>query len=529
MDSASVRLPLPSMSMSRDVQVTVTPSGAMGAEPDDRVVAVPELSRWVLIVAVLLFAELMAFAGRYGFHGDEMYFIVAGSHPAFGYPDQPPIVPLVAAAMHGLSHSLFLLRLPSALVAAAVVIVAGATAREVGGAARAQMIAACCAAVSAIALATGHFVTTTTFDLLSTALVGWLLVRATMRHDPRPLLWAGVVVGIGLEAKPQVAFVAAVAVTALGILGPRWMFRSTHFWIGVCIALVLAAPYLIWQQRHGWPQTTVAGNVAGSAEGGRLGFVPFQLVLVSPVLVPVWIAGLVSAWRNPALRPVRFVPLLYGLLVVAYLIGDGKAYYLASIYPTLLGIGAVSSAAWLDRGVRHWLRWSLLGTAVALSALISGVVALPLLPASKLPGSGTIALNPDIGNEVGWPQFIDTMSTVWHELPPDTRPHAVIFTGSYSEASAINVLGGSAGLPHAYSGHNAYSLWSEPRPDQTTTILVGFDSAQDAGGYFTGCQVVAHISNPVGLDNDEYGDPVLQCSGLTAPWGQIWPHLRHDN
>ena len=473
--------------MSRDDQVTATSAHATAAA-EDGVVTLPRFSRLVLVVAALLVAELMAFAGRYGYHGDEMYFIVAGSHPAFGYPDQPPIVPLLAAAMHGLAPSLFLLRLPSALVAATIVIVAAATAREAGGAARAQLIAACCAAVSAIALATGHFVTTTTFDVLFTALLGWLLVRATMRRQPRSLGWAGVVVGAGLEAKPQVAFVAMIAVAALAIIGPRWVLRSKQLWIGVLLAVVLAAPYLIWQQRHGWPQLTVAGNVAGSAEGGRIGFIPFQLVMVSPVLVPVWIAGLVSSWRNPALRALRFIPLLYGLLLIAYIVGNGKAYYLASIYPTVIGIGAVPTAAWLSRGAGHWLRWGVLGTAITLSALISAVVALPLLPESKLPGSSTVALNPDIANEVGWPEFIDTMSAAWHALPPDTRAHAVIFTGSYAEASAINVLGGSAGLPHAYSGHNAYSLWKQPRADQTTTILVGFDSAQDAGGYFTGCQ-----------------------------------------
>lgn len=485
------------------------------------------LNRLVAVVAALVFVELMAFAGRYGYHGDEMYFIVAGSHPALGYPDQPPLVPLVAGLTHRIAASLYLLRLPSAVAAAATVIVAGATARDAGGGRRAQVIAACVTAVSAISLATGHFVTTTTFDVLSTSLLGWLLLRAVMRHDPRPLLWAGVVVGVGFEAKPQVGFVAVVALVALGVVGPRWVFRSRHLWVGVVIAAVLAAPYLIWQQRHGWPQLTVAGNVAGSAEGGRAGFIPFQLVMVSPVLVPVWVAGLMGAWRNPAMRMLRFIPVLYGMLAVAYLLGDGKAYYLASLYPTLIGLGSIPTAAWLTRGRRRWLRWGSLGTAVVLSALISAVLALPLLPGRDLPGSATIALNPDIGNEVGWPQFIDTISTVWHALPPATRAHAVIFTGSYSEASAVDVLGGRDGLPHAFSGHNGFSLWDPPQPDQTTTIVLGYDSPQQVSAYFTGCRVVGHISNPVKLHNNEYDGPVLECSGLTAPWAQLWPRLRH--
>jgi len=40
---------------------------------------------------------------RYGIFSDELYFIVCGQHPAMGYVDQPPLIPLIA----GLSHSWF--------------------------------------------------------------------------------------------------------------------------------------------------------------------------------------------------------------------------------------------------------------------------------------------------------------------------------------------------------------------------------------------------------------------------------------
>ena len=82
-------------------------------------------------------------------------------------------------------------------------------------------------------------------------------------------------------------------------------------------------PYLIWQAAHGWPQLTVAANIGGSAEGGRAGFIPFQLVMVSPVLVPVWVAGLVTPLRRADLR-LRFIPVTYLVLAVAYLVGNGR-------------------------------------------------------------------------------------------------------------------------------------------------------------------------------------------------------------
>ena len=184
------------------------------------------MSGWVWLVAAVQALVLLAASTRYGYHRDELYFIVAGSHPAFGYPDQPPLVPLLAWAMHAIGPSLLLLRTPSALAAAATTILAALVAREVGGGPRAQIIAAGCAASSGFALAVGHFVTTTTFDLLSTTALGWLAIRAVVRGSGASVLAAGVVVGIGVEAKPQVGLVAAVMAATLIVVGPRWPMRS---------------------------------------------------------------------------------------------------------------------------------------------------------------------------------------------------------------------------------------------------------------------------------------------------------------
>jgi len=476
------------------------------------------------VIAALQVALLVATSTRYGFHRDEMYFIVAGSHPAFGYPDQPPLVPLLCWGMHELAPgSLLVLRLPSALAAAATTILAALVARELGAARRAQIIAAACTASSGFALAVGHFVTTTTFDLLSTTVFGWLMIRAIVRGSGACVLLAGVVVGVGCEAKPQVGLVAIVVVGTLLAGGPRWPLQSWWAAGGVAAAVVLAAPYVIWQQQHGWPQLTVAGNIAGSAEGGRVGFVPFQLVMVSPVLVPVWIAGLLAPFRRGSLRGLRFVPLTYGLLAVVYLAGDGKAYYLASLYPLLLGLGALPTSEWMGRARS---RTGLLIGAIALSAAISAVIALPILPERSLQGSVVMAVNPDQGETVGWPRFIETVSRAWQLIPAAERQHTAIFTSNYGEAGAIDLLGGARGLPRAYSGHNGFSEWGEPGAIDTHALLVGYGDASDAAPSFDGCRTLATVNDRVGLDNQEQGLPVMLCRP-TASWPTLWPRLTH--
>src|SRR5579863_3842437 len=71
--------------------------------------------------------------GSYGYFRDELYFIVCGRHPAWGYTDQPPLMPLIAAASDAAFHSLRGLRLVPALAAAATVALTASAAQMLGG------------------------------------------------------------------------------------------------------------------------------------------------------------------------------------------------------------------------------------------------------------------------------------------------------------------------------------------------------------------------------------------------------------
>ncbi|WP_432838731.1 glycosyltransferase family 39 protein [Dactylosporangium sp. CA-092794] len=479
-----------------------------------------------VLVASLVLLALMATASRYGYDRDEFYFIVAGGHPAAGYPDQPPLVPLVCWLMHSIAPgSLPMLRLPSALAASATVLASAATAREVSKDAMAPLIAAAVAGVSAISLATGHFVTTTTFDVLSTALLGWLIVRVMMRRSRTALVVAGLVAGIGFEAKPQVGIAAIALLAAVALVGPRWPLRSAQLAVGAGLAIALAAPYLLWQLMHGWPQISVARNIGGDAEGGRAGFIPFQIVLVSPFLVPIIVAGLAVPWRLPAARPLRPIPIAFGLLAVAYIVGNGKAYYLASMYPTIIALGAVATASWISNG-RQRLRHAALAAGVVAAGAVNATIALPFLPPDRLDHSVTMGINPDLAEEIGWPDFVRSVSEAWHRIPVADQTNAAIIANNYGEAGAIDVLGPGLGLPHAFSTHNGYSLWGRPTDAQTPLILTGFDE-ETVNQHFSGCRTVATVTNPDRVHNQEYGGPIFACTGPTVAWSESWPRLRH--
>ena len=249
--------------------------------------------------------------------------------------------------------------------------------------------------------------------------------------------------------------------------------------------------------------------------------VPFQALLAGPALAPVWIAGLVRLFRDPAVREVRFLAWTWVFLAVIFMATGGKPYYLAGLLPVLIGSGSVWVDAWLDRG-RARARRILLSTVLAISALAGALIALPVLPAHD--AGPVVAMNPDVGETIGWPQLARTVADVDRRLPAGARP--VIFAANYGEAGAIDRFGPALGLPRAYSGHNAYAQWGPPPDGSAPIIVVGIDPAQLAT-HMRGCTIAAHITNPAGIDNDENGEPVAICDAPLRTWSREWPSLTH--
>ena len=480
------------------------------------------MRRSPLLLGAAVTVVLVVFAGGYGYHRDELYFLEAGHHLAWSYADQGPVTPLVARLMSDIAPgSLTVLRIPSAIAAGLVVLLTGLLAGELGGRPRARALAATCAAVGTIVLFNGHLLSTSTLDLLVWTLVSWLVVRAVRTGDNR--LWpvAGVVLGFGLLNKPLPAFLAVGLLAGVLIAGPRRLLRNPWVWSGAAIALVLWSPWIAWQASNGWPQIAVSRSIAaGNSTSSQpwWAIVPFQVLLVSPVLAPVWIAGLVRLFRDPAVRPYRFLAWAWVVLAVVFMASAGKPYYLAGLLPALLGAGAVAVDGWLDRG-RRGLRRGLIGIALVGSAAVSAIIALPLVPADR--AGQVVATNPDVGETIGWPRFTQTIADVYRHVPG-----AVILTSNYGEAGAIDRYGPALGLPHAYSGHNAFGDWGPPPNGSAPVVAVGLDRS-DIATTLRDCRLRARIDDGVGIDNDEQGAPVDVCRGPQRPWSAQWSAVKH--
>ncbi len=477
----------------------------------------------VLLVAGLMVAALLGVSGAYGFHGDEMYFIVAGQHPAFGYVDQPPLTPLLSAAsvaILGVSPSA--VRLLPAIEMAVIVILTALIARDLGGSRRAQVLGAVTAALAGY-LGAGHLDTTTDPDLLAWAIVLWLVVRLLAGGDRRLWLGVGVATGIGLENKDTLLFLGAGLAVGL-LIARRWdVVRTPWAWSAIGIALLIWAPNLAWQAANGWPQLTMAQAIGGYAADNRAQFVPLLWLFTGPLLFPVSAAGLIWILRAKAAAPWRAIGIAAVVALGLVYATGGKAYYVIGSVPVFIAAGAIVTDRWLLRGHLR-LKLASFATTAALSGAFLALLTLPILSVDAFAKSSLPATVPDTANQIGWPQFVATVEGVVASLPPDERTRAVILTNDYSEASPLILLG--HGLPPVYSGHNAYWAWGPPPADRTVVVHVGDWRPADYSQFFTGCSVVARIDNGLGIVNGEQDTAVTVCTGLTAPWTSIWARLR---
>ena len=468
----------------------------------------------VLAAAGALLAVLVALSGRYGPHRDELYFVAAGRHLAWGYPDQPPLTPLIARTMDLVAPgSLVALHLPSALAAAAVVVLAALTARELGGRTGAQVLTAVATGTGVLVVTLGHILSTTTIDTLFWVAIVYVVLRTLARDAPRGWLLVGLLAGVGLLDKHLVAFLLAAIVVGVALVPQvRHHLRSPWAWAGVGVALLLWLPNLLWQAAHGWPQLELAADIRDeySGVGPRLEFVGLALVQFSPVAAALWIYGLVRLLRVPAY--VRAKPLAWAflVLVVVFLVTGGKAYYVAGAVPVLLAAGACGlEERWSRRGL------VVAGAVLALGGFVVWPAALPLLPERSFGASFYPELNDDQAEMIGWPALVSTVG----EAVADSGA-ALVVTANYGEAGALEWYGSEVPV---FSGHNGYADWGPPPAGLTgPVVLVGYDPAP---GWAVGCRAVAAVDNGVGVDNEEQGGTVQVCDGPRGSWADVWDEV----
>ena len=542
-----------------DITTGTHPVYSVPAGPDAAGAARPSRPpwAWIVLIAVAAVAVELAVSARYGYVRDELYFLSAGQHLAFGYVDQPALTPVLArlgAALTG--NTLVGFRVLPALALGALVVMTAMMSGRLGAGRTGQVLAALAAATCGEYLGAMHELTTTTPDFVFWAATLLLVMRLLASQDPRWWVAIGGCAGLASEAKWNIAFLLAMLAAGFLLTDARRLLRSRYLLAGALIAAVLAAPDLIWQAAHGWPGLEVFRALQGDAGHNRLVYWPAQIFYTGVVLTPLWAAGAVWSLRSAAARTFRPVAIACVAVIALQFVLGGKPYYAGAAFTFLLAAGCVplerrladrrarsseasSSRASLSRTssrapsflaspflaspFRAPAFWA--GAAMVAGAALGAPVALPILPAAALHTVPLQKINYDLGEEISWPSQVALVAREYQALPAAQRDQTTILTGNYGEAGAIERYGPGDGLPQAYSGANNFWLWGPPPAADTAAIAVDVDPAL-LHREFAHVRKVARFWNGLGVDDDEQGVPIYLATGLKTTWAEAWPAFR---
>ena len=472
--------------------------------------------------AAAVIALHLATAGTLGFHTDELYYLDCGRHPALGYVDFPPVVPLLARLETGLlGLSPWSLRLLTSVLSGLLVALFGAYGRRLGGSLPVQGIALVIGIASPYLLAANSVFQTVTFDQVTWMVALYWFLCIVVDGRRRYWIYLGVTLGVGLEVKYTIAALA-VGMAAAVLLAPRLrtQLRTACPWLSAAIALLVWAPNLAWQVANGLPSLAYVTNHQGSiSEGG--GVVTYLVVLGIELflLLPLWIAGLVSLFRSRLLRPIAVccaVPLVLFLFA-------GKGYYAAGTIPIVMVQGLVAISRLERRRVRVGLQAAVVVASV-LDFVLLLQLTLPITPPSRLHAAGLDARSEVFADSVGWDDIASQVAGIYDGLPASDRSGTVIISRYYGVPGAVQVYGESRRLPAVVSPQLSDWYWLQPHLAATGALMVDYRPAE-VGWMCTSPTLVAQLTVPYHVQGLEQGAPVTFCR-LRAPIQSVWPRLR---
>ena len=487
----------------------------------------------LLLAAAVRLAFHLLTDGQYGFHRDELQTLDDARHLDWGFVAYPPLTPLAGRLELTLfGTSLVGFRLFAAVAVSVVMVLAGLIAKELGGRRQAQLLAAVAAGIAPVSLIQGAVLQYVSFDYLCGVTVTYLLVRLLKSEDPRWWAAIGAVLGVGMETRYTIGFLALGIVGAVLLTPLRRHLVSKWLWTGVTLSILVFLPNLIWQARHHFISLEFLSYLRArdSRQGRYKGFYLGQL-LVCVNVTTSWLA-LLGLWfyslREEGKR-YRFLGWLFAVSFVLFAAFGARSYYTAPVYPMLLAAGSVLFASWADA-----LRpaWSRLAYSMQWAVMLIGGVAFILLVTPVAPfGSAlwrvTSKMHDQFREEIGWPDLASAVAAVYNSLPAAEREDTGILTGNYGEGGALNLYGPALGLPHAMSLTN--SFWYrgyDPRLPRTV-ILVGFDLGEGQK-LFSSCAIAAKNSNAWNVENEESREhpDILVCRDLHRAWPDYWQRAR---
>jgi hypothetical protein len=498
-----------------------------------------------VFVSAIAMAKLLLhiyFNNRYGYFRDEFDYIACGNHLAWGFVDQPPLIPfLVRVSRAAFGDSLRSIRLVPAVASSLLVVQSALIARELGGRRFALVLSAVAVALAPMYLSDGSLLTTNCLEPNLWMGCVYLAILAVKRADPRYWLWFGVIAGIGLEEKYAIALFGFAIVIGLLLTNERRQLANRWTWLGGLVAFLIFLPNVLWNLYHHWPFLQLMHSIRVEHRDVVLSAGQYffqEALLIGLPVAPLWITGLIALFASARWRHFRFLAWSFIICYAVLFALHGKIYYLAPAYPMLLSAGAVIVESFVERPTRTWLAPATLTVLVAAGLSFAPIMVPILSPSSfinymnhlpfKLPVTEYSHERADLpqwyADQFGWREIVAETALAWNKIPLQERASCAVFAQNYGQAGAIDFFGPDYGLPPALSGHQTCFLWG-PRGYSGNCMIVLDDSVARLSQLYSSVQYVGtSTDNRYALEKKI---DVFICRGAKfGSLAQLWPSIK---
>ena len=494
--------------------------------------------KWLL--AFCLAAKSLLYGiggGNYGFLSDELYFLDAGEHLAFGYVDFPPLIAWLAAALQaGFGESLWALRFAAAVAGFGVTWLAVELCRELGGRGFAQWATAIIVLLAPGFVSIQAIFTMNVFDQLWWALAFWLLVRYLDTENPRFMHMLGAVLGVGVMTKLSILALCMALPLGLLLWHPR-VLRRRETWYAVLLAVLVASPFAIWQIANGFPFLAFVAAYGGEPPAAMVLQNPVVglFITMNPVFAVVWLPGAAAALLSGD-RRVRLLGTVAWFCAALFVLAGVKFYFAVPVFIVFI----VAGALWWEHILVARPAWRALLLGTLLTGVSSVPTAAPVLPIERVqeiadfirdgqqgfPGEQPAELEPlfpHFAEMHGWPELVEVTAGVFDRFSPADRAATGLFAAYYGQAGALNQLDVDDRLPVAHSGHMSYDLWNADF-DFERVLFVGFEPA-DLEHLYERIEELAVLECRYCMSR-ENGMRLLLAEGLRVPPDDVRGQLR---
>lgn len=408
-------------------------------------------------------------------HRDEYLYLADADHLAWGFIEMPPLLAVMGYISKLLGGSVQSVYLWGSLFGAATIIVIGKIVIQLKGNSTAVFIA-CLSFLCSGFLRMNILFQPNFLDVFFWTLSSYFIICWIDTDDKKFLYYLGTCFGFAILGKYTTAFYIISFLAAVLLTGKRKWLLNPHFSYAMLLGLAICSPNLIWQYQHHFPVLHHM-NLLTTEQlryNSRIDFLVNQLLICLPSFF-IWLGGLWYLLMKNDGRKHIIIALVYIGIITILLYFNGKGYYAAAIYPTLMAFGGVWFSRLAQGKVRIGLTWFVSIFMLGITTITLPLI-VPFMSPQKLVNfyksihvekSSLLRwedhlqhpLPQDFADMLGWREMAEKTARVYRTLPDSVKAQTMVYGDNYGEAGALSFYGKKLGLPEIFSDNASYIFW----------------------------------------------------------------------